>query len=413
MNVNIKLVKTLSYFFSVITALTMISCTDDEYVEGMADDFEDDLVYAEDKTFHIIGATPSATYILASDIEKLVNPSVSFPFSSSAFQIQNSVDGKVLTSSSGTYVYTLNTVNGTFYKYKNAGNNNYTLQASLNITYALATNSPNVIKVNDQQALLTNLVGTNKLRLALVNLESFAISFNEELDLPSSSVSGEIVAINSALVKNNKIYLGVKKMQGTNYAPVETLVVDYPSLQRPYFISSNFPTPMVGFTSGENVPTMHMDSNGSIFQIVNVDNTQGVTHIVKINNDAYNPSFKFDLDLLLGEATYAKGWFYVANGVGYVPYLRKSLGNENSNNWAIARVDLYNHTATVLNLPSGLNLKDFRNAIVRNNSLVITLANPGQSGNIYVFDATNPSPEGFKKGASIDAISGGMYLGLY
>lgn len=407
------LLKTVAYSFGLLATLSVFSCTEDEYVEGMADDFEDELVYAEDKTFHIVGASGNTAYILAADIDKLLNPSTSFAFSSTAFQIQNSVDAKVLTSSSGTFVYALNTTTGTFYKYKSGGNNNYTAQASLNVTFALATNSPNVIKINEQQALLTNLVGPNKLRLALINLESFAISFNEELTLPSSTVPGDLVEINSALVKNNKIYLGVKKMQGLNYAPVETLVVDYPNLQNPYYISSNFPMPMVGFTSGENVPTMYMDSNGSIFQIVNVDNTQGITHIVKITNDTYNPSFKFDLDLLLGEGTYAKGWFYVANGVGYVPYLRKNLGDENSNNWALARVDLYNHTATLLNLPAGLNLKDCRNAIVRNNTLLITIANPGQAGSVYVLDSTDPSPEGFKRGAVLDAISGGAYLGIY
>jgi hypothetical protein len=407
------LLKSVAYSFGVFATLSLFSCTEDEYVEGMADNFEDEVVYAEDKTYHILGASGTTAYILSSDLDKLQNPATSFAFSNSAFQIQNSVDAKVLTSTSGVFIYALNTTNGTFYKYKNAGNNNYTVQASLNITFALGTNSPNVIKINDQQALLTNLVSPTKLRLALINLESFAISFNEELDIPASTVPGDLVEINSALVKNNNIYLGVKKMQGANYAPVETLVVDYPSLQNPYFISSNFPTPIIGFTSGENVPTMYMDSNGSIFQIVNVDNTQGVTHIVKITNNTYNPSFKFDLDLLLGETTYAKGWFYVSNGVGYVPFLRKNLGDENSNNWALARVDLYNHTATVLNLPNGLNLKDCRNAVVRNNVLFITIANPGQSGAVYILDSTNPSPEGFKKGAALDAISGGAYLGIY
>ena len=413
MNIKKILFNSVAYSFSFVMALSVLSCTEDEYVEGMADNFDDEVVYAENKKFHIIGASANTTYILSSDIEQLQNPSASFSFSNSAFQIQNSIDGKVLTSASGAYVYSLNSSNGTFYKYKSTGTNTYTLEASLNITFALASNSPNVIKVNDQQALLTNLVGPNKLRIALVNLESFAISFNEELNLPVSTIPGDLVEVNSALVKNNKIYLGVKKTQGTNYAPVETLVVDYPSLQNPYYISSNFPTPMVGFTSGENVPTMYMDNNGAIFQIVNVDNTQGITHIVKITNDVYNPSFIYNLDLLLGEETYAKGWFYVANGVGYVPYLRKNLGNENSNNWALARVDLYNHTATLLNLPEGLNLKDCRSAIVRNNLLYITIANPGQVGNVYVLDSTNPSPEGFTKGATIDALSNGSYFGIY
>jgi len=408
-----RLLKQVKTSLSIVAVLaTLSSCSEDEYVDGMTDDFDEDIVQVEDRTYHIIGASANTTFILASEHEKLSNAASAFSFTNTAFQVQNSIDGKVLTSSNGNNVYALNATNGSFTKYLRAGAN-YNAQANLNISFALGTTDPNVIKINDKQALLSNLVAPNVLRLALIDLETFAISFNEELQIPNSAIPGDLLAVNSALIKNNKIYLGVKKTTGNQYAAIETLVVDYPSLKNPYFISSNFPTPMIGFTSGESVPTMYMDASGSIFQLVNVDNTQGVTHIVKITNDAYNPSFKFDLDLLLGENTYAKGWFYVDNGIGYVPYLRKNLGDENSNNWAIARVDLYNHTATVLNLPSGLNLKDCRNAIVRNKALYITIANPGQAGNVYVLDATNPSPEGFTKGAALDAIPGGSYLGIY
>ena len=115
----------------------------------------------------------------------------------------------------------------------------------------------------------------------------------------------------------------------------------------------------------------------------------------------------------MGVPTYSKGWFYVGNGVGYVPYLRKNLGTADSNNWALARVDLYNHTALQLNLPGNLNFNNCRQAVAKDGKLYLPIALPGQPGNIYVFDATNPSPVGFIAGANLEAVSGGTYIGIY
>lgn len=392
-----------------VSLFSLFSCSDDDYV--------DTGIQFNGKLFHIAASSDAGSLLLGFDQVDLANSSITLPFTSGAYLIPSgsSAQTELITSSDGIYIYALNGLNGNFYRYKALGTNNYTLERNINLTYALGTAHPNIIKVDDDFAVLTNLMqenGEDKLRLAVVKLEDLSIMYNEELILPTDGVN-QLVDINSAVIQDGKIYLGVKKQNASIYSAIETLVVDYPSLSNPRFITSANSQNIVGFTSGDHLPTMYIDEMASIFQIVNVEENQGETHIVKINEDVYNPSFNFNLDLLLGEPTYAKGWFYVGNGVGYVPYLRKNLGDINSNNWAIARVDLYNHTATKLNLPDNINLNDCRKAVVKDKKLYIALTPANQGGNVYVLDATNPSPIGFTVGSVLEQLPNGNYIGIF
>ena len=403
-------------FFKVITRsvlavslLSMYGCSDDDYV--------DTGIQFNGKLFHIAASSDAGSLLLGFDQVDIANPNNLLPFTTGAYLIPSgsAAQTELITSTDGIHIYALNGLNGNFYRYKALGNNNYTLERNINLTYALGTAHPNIIKVDDDFAVLTNLMqenGEDKLRLAVVKLEDLSIMYNEELVIPSDGVN-QLLDINSAVIQNGKIYLGVKKQNGGVYSAIETLVVDYPSLSNPRFITSATSQNIVGFTSGDHLPTMYIDEMASIFQIVNVEENQGETHIVKINEDVYNPSFNFNLDLLLGEPTYAKGWFYVGNGVGYVPYLRKNLGDVNSNNWAIARVDLYNHTATQLNLPDAINFNDCRQAVVKDKKLYIAVTAANQGGNVYVLDATNPSPVGFTVGSVLEQLPNGNYFGIF
>lgn len=405
-----KLFKFLTYTLIGGSVLAMQSCTDDEYV--------DTAIQFNGKLFHTVAATNSGALTLGYDQVDISDINNTLPFNSNPFSLPSGdmTHTEIVTSADGLKVYVLNGTNGNLFKYNALGGQNYMFERNLNITYALGTAHPNVIRIDDEYVLLTHLLndaGQNKLRIALVDLENLSLFYNEELELPADASGATLTEVNSAIVLNSKVYLGVKKTNGGTYSPIETLVVDYPTLTNPRYITSNYTQPIVGFTSGEYIPTMHIDEMYSIFQIVNVEENQGETHIVKINEDIYNPSFNFNLDLLLGEPTYAKGWFYVGNGVGYVPYLRKNLGTADSNNWALARVDLYNHTALQLNLPGNLNFNNCRQAVAKDGKLYLPIALPGQPGNIYVFDATNPSPVGFIAGANLEAVSGGTYIGIY
>ena len=393
----------------VTSLLSLSSCSDDDYV--------DTGIQFNGKLFHIAASSNAGSLLLGFDQVDLANPNNTLPFNTNSYLIPSgsSAQTELITSSDGIYIYALNGLNGNFYRYKALGTNNYTLERNINLTYALGTAHPNIIKVDDEFAVLTNLIhdnGEDKLRLAVVKLEDLSMMYNEELIIPTDG-NNQLVDVNSAVIQNGKIYLGVKKQNGSVYSAIETLVVDYPSLSNPRFISSASTQNIVGFTSGEHLPTMYIDEMGSIFQIVNVEENQGETHIVKINEDVYNPSFNFNLDLLLGEPTYAKGWFYVGNGVGYVPYLRKNLGTVNSDNWALARVDLYNHTATQINLPTAVNFNDCRQAVVKDKKLYIAVTPTNQGGNVYVLDATNPSPVGFTVGSVLEQLPNGNYIGIF
>src|SRR5690606_7119400 len=109
-------------------------------------------------------------------------------------------------------------------------------------------------------------------------------------------------------------------------------------------------------------PTQHVNEAGEILQMV----SNGTDlNIVKIKNGQYDETFKYSVSGLLGRDASSNGWFYVGNGIGYLPY--EKIGDEQiqigvnpegepsySSAWGLARIDLNNNTIVDLTVPQGL-----------------------------------------------------------
>ena len=118
---------------------------------------------------------------------------------------------------------------------------------------------------------------------------------------------------------------------------------------------------------------MHLDENGDIYQSNwfmagnSFDLSGGdKTVIMKLVNGKYDESYTFDVSGALGLNTNVAtvGWFYVGNGIGYMPIQLENEGNYFSeNSWSLARIDVYNKTAVKLNVPMSM-LLTYQNSVV-------------------------------------------------
>ena len=120
-------------------------------------------------------------------------------------------------------------------------------------------------------------------------------------------------------------------------------LLDYPTLTNPKIIATDMAQ---GATNGYRTPVAYTDDLGDVYQIISVPDNNYDTHILKISNGDYDASYDFNLSDLLGFNVASNGWFYVGNGIGYVPYANTDLSDDwfNASVWSIARVDVYNKT---------------------------------------------------------------------
>ena len=193
------------------------------------------------------------------------------------------------------------------------------------------------------------------------------------------------------------------------YENIETLVVDYPSLENPTTLTS---TLAEGSTNGYRTPVAHKDELGDTYQLV----TQGDVSLVRISNGTYDDSYgKFNIKNLLGHNAEANtGWFYVGDGIGYIPVLNTDEGDSASSNWDVVRVDIYNKTAVKMDIPLDLWLRQYQWASVIDGKLFMALTSLGGEGNVYIFDPADATSTGFTKGAVLKTgTSDASYIGLF
>lgn len=115
----------------------------------------------------------------------------------------------------------------------------------------------------------------------------------------------------------------------------------------------------------------------------------------------------------MGRQTSTQGWFYVGNGIGYLPYLKADLGAKADPYWGVARIDLKNKTVVDLNVPDNLWLQQYQYSVVRNGIFYMALSPVGGEGHIYKFDINSTDPNGFEKGASIKTGADAYYIGIF
>lgn len=409
------------------------SCSDDDNNGGGINN------PTTDRPFHLgysVGPAEgnAMIYIQGQDFAGLNAGSVSFD--GFGFQVPATRTAFVFSSEDGRYVYALNYGGGTVGKYESFGGQNYSLVAEANVQPFIGTANPRWTKLNESTALLHNVTTEHlydsngnytrtsaKAWLTTVNLADMSIGTVTNFEIPYDEVEAaqgvHVFRIDKPFVQNGKVYYGVGKRKydsatGANgtmvYTNAETLVVDFPSLTNPSRISTNA-NGVHGATNGYRTPVNHADENGNVFQTTT---SSGKIFMLKISNGNYDNSYNFDISAALGHGAQTNGWFYVGNGIGYMPYFNSDLGAAGDNYWGVARIDLNNKTVVDLELPGNMWLQQYQSGVVANGKFYMSLAPIGATGYIYAFDINSTSPTGYTKGATIQSTGAENYhIGIY
>lgn len=354
---------------------------------------------------------------------------------------------RIFPSADGKYVYSLTYQQGTVDKWAFNGGSNYQKTTTIDASVPLGTKSLRFYKLNEEVASLHYISGQpvfgadstdykhHEMKLTIGILDFATMSLKEtylkaaSFVMPGSLATAgyHITRIDCPVLSNGKLYYGaaLSKYNSRTNKSVEadkavTLVVDYPSLTNITVVETTLAT---GSTNGYRTPTQHTNEQGEVYQLVN--SRSGKTSIVKLVNGKYDSSYIFSLDEALGRPgkTSSNGFFYVGNGIAFMPYEKKHLeqiqigvdpqGNPSySSAWGLARIDLNNKTAVDLEVPEKLWLTQWQNSIVKNGKFYIALAPVGQAGHIYTFDVNSTSTTG-TKGATTISGADQYFIGIY
>lgn len=425
-----SLFKIFALLFLIIASVTFMGCdTDpDKEIGGNTDG---------KAYYHVVMAIGEGgdDGTLSQAIPDLTTGTISFD--GYGFEVPSTRTARVYASKDGKFLYNLNYGGGTVAKFSTTGGQSYTKINETNVQYAIGTTNPRWTKVDDETALLHNVITEHKYNdvagndyeytaatayLVSIDLENkMSMGAVERFEIPrtaeDSAKNLHVWRIDAPVVKNGKAFYGVAKRKydattGKNvnleYASM-SIVVDYPSLTNPKVITS---TVAKGSTYGYRTPVAHDDEKGDIYQIAG-----SPAYILKIKDNDYDNSFVFNLSekLGLGIQVASNGWFYVGNGIGYVPYYDIAKGNSAAAAaWGVARVDLYNGTAIKMNVPGALWLQQYQYSVKGNDGkFYMALAPVGAEGYVYMFDPSSTSPDGFTIGAKLQGAAGQFYIGIF
>lgn len=373
----------------------------------------------------------------------------SISFDGYGFEVPSTRTARIFSSDDGNSLYDLDYGGGRVYKFSVDGGQDFTQLVEKNIEYAMGTTNPRWTKMSNDYASLHNADSRNKevvyeyetneagdtisstltsinvnLRIMSLNLDNLEIGTVEQFVMPfwenDSGTYNYVGRVDAPVIAGDKAYYGLSQSgydpqdpearTSAVYSDAKTLVVDYPSLTNPTYISTNVGNAR-GNTNGYRTPVAHLDEKGDVYQIITVSDNTYDTHILKITNGEYDESFDFNLSQLLGLNTKSNGWFYAGNGIGYVPFANTDIDDDN--NWSVARVDLYNNTAVKLNVPENLWLQQYQNGVVQDGKFYMAITPTGETGNVYIFDIASDSADGFTVGAELENIADATYIGIY
>ena len=440
MNMKFKNYSYLALMGSVVLSLS--SCDKDE---NLTSNGENNNNNGNDRQYFnvVVGVNVDAngpTYAAA--YKNLSSTDLHISFNNWGFEVPSVRTARVYASNAGDFLYNLSYGGGTISKYGVQGGESYSDIKTLDISLAMGTTNPRWTKLNDTYASLHHVVTEHQFEndvytftnttgiLTPINLNSFSIIRKDDnstggitFDFPRSQEdinnSLHVWRIDAPVICGDKAYYGLNKRgydpnTSTNISTSDysasSLVVDFPSLENPKIITS---TVGRGSTQGYRTPVAHTDERGDVYQIC-----AAPTKIMKISNEDYDNSYNFDLSAALNMTSVgSNGWFYVGNGIGYIPFYDATLatGTNTVAAWGVARIDLYNKTAVRLNLPDNLWLAQYQNGVLGEDGLFyMAIAPMGGSGNIYMMDPSSTSADGFTVGASIETLdSSSAYLGVF
>ena len=365
---------------------------------------------------------------------------------SNGFEIQSTNAARLFSVNDG-FIYNMDYGSADISKLSVGVNTNYNIEDEAAAEYAIGTAYPRWKAISSTTALIHN-VSTETLtdengnyleevataRIMSVNLEDLSFGSIQEFTIPKSSIDTEndyyTFRIDAPVVSGDKVYYGMQRYQydadgnriGGNHLNTQTLVLDYPSLENPVLVESTIDG-VVGATNGYRTPAMHLDENGDVYQLTGagplVHKVEGKdTYFLKLSNGDYDNSYSFNLDQALSRNIASTGWFYAGDGIGYVTYYdvdeyNATNGDYENIYWGVARVDLINKTAIELNVPADLYLLEYQNVVIEDGKVYMVLAPIGGSGNVYIFDSSSESADGFEIGASVTTGASSFYIGVY
>lgn len=404
--------------------MTLPACKDEKVKpeeEGKSGDFH--------VAFAVGSDSESSTYVQG--LSDLSTGNISFE--GYGFELPSTRTARFFASTDGKFVYNLDYGGGLIYRFEYKKGEEYVQTNMTDVSVVMGTANPRWTKVNDQYALLHNVLPENhyadeagtifekrttKTILAVVDMSNMSIITNTqfEMPMPEDMVAENyfVSRIDAPVILGGKAYYGVayskynpsEDKSTANYINTLTLVVDFPSLENPKLIKTDIAK---GATNGYRTPNAHIDENNNIYVIS--DNGKNTTFL-QIKDGAYT-SYKFDFSAAIGRQTSTQGWFYVGNGIGYLPYLKADLGAKADPYWGVARIDLNSKTVVDLNVPDNLWLQQYQYSVMKNGIFYMALSPVGGEGNIYKFDINSTSPNGFEKGATIKTGADAYYIGIF
>ena len=386
--------------------------------------------------FTALGTIDGAYYLASA--ESLTEGTLSFV--NNGTQLDADQAARIIAS--GEYMYSLNYGTGIMTQLTLTETGAFQTVGELNVGLAVGTTRPrfkladaNTVMVynvelvptlNDQDEITDY---TCTLQLASVSVPEMTIATETEFIIPQTANAAQGATIgyhpmrvDAPVISGDKIYFGLMHMD--MYDPstpppfrvpkqtgLETLVFDYPSFTNGTIAESSVAG---GHTGGYRAPSMHVDENGDVYQsnwfmsgnsfdLSNGDNTV----ITRLRNGDYDDTYRFSVSGALGLSTNVAtvGWFYVGDGIGYMPIQLEDEGNYYSeNSWSVAKVDIYNQTAVLLDLPlSGL--FSYESGVVYDNKFYMAISPIGGDAYVYEFDPSSSASDAYTSGLALDGAN--------
>lgn len=385
-------------------------------------------------TYSVLGNIDDAYYL--AQTEDLTQGSLSFV--NNGTQLDSDLAAKVLRQ--GNYLYSLNYGTGILTQLSPQEDGTYNVVKEIDAGLAVGSVRPRY-KIADESILMVYNVTTEPvtddqgaitdytctLRFAAVKIPELTISNLTEFVIPQSASSSQggsagigyhPMRVDSPVIAGNKIYFGLMHLdiQSSPIPPfrtpkqtgLETLVFDYPSFTNGTIVESSS---AAGHTGGYRAPSMHVDESDDVYQSNwyitgnNFDLSNGdKTVIKKLSNGQYDDSYEFNISEALGLTSNigTVGWFYVGNGVGFMPIYVEDQGDYYSDDsWKVAKINVYNKTAEMLDVPFS-RLFSFQNGVIDGNNFYMAICPQGADAYIYEFNTENTS---YNQGLSLDGAN--------
>lgn len=456
----------IALFSTVITALSLGSCSNDDNNDSGNNSGEDDGT----RWITLTGSFPDAggtagnggTRAYAITPENAANPNYEVDLFKmegekyvNGFALKSSRTARVQASEDGKFLYNIQytgTEGGVFNKYKVNGEGKYEeVGFELNTATILGT-SPRWVKaaegigvgVSFGEALdpytgtAPNYVyrhpkGTIKIAnidlnsTAITNTGSISINLGTELEAKGYHVwRADVPVLNQ---DKTKLYIGLgirrHNINGTVTTNATsgaisgwqlstdardlgtvTYVVDYPKLiNAKIIISNNSKIDNLGYRT----LTQYVGTDGNLYQATATSGPD-ILRISKATGE-YDQNYHFNLNTALGiTGAQIKAWRYIKDGLAVVLYTASTPGAY------VALVNLNDKSATKLatdieaDTALASTFGQFQNIGLVGDNVYLPLTPSGKDGNIYIIDTKTKE---IKKGAKLKTATGSFFLGAY